>query len=1009
MAIKGFVLAGIGGTSTQFMLGGLTPGPPVLTIADLTFPFSHVDIEMCFGGSFRTHYTAAAATAVWPLADLHGDTVTEIIGGRAGIASGVSRGDPGMAPEYGASSGFGGDGDTIEVPHAAAFAPSAAFGIAAIVRPTSLGTVSFVRKENGGSAGRLVLGLKAGSSSAYQDAVIADSPSSYWRFAETSGTSAAPTVGATTGTHTSGPAVNQAGLISSSASRSILYDGSNDYTTFGDVHDFTGTASMSAEFFIKLTGLPAAGTFARMLSKEITDGSGTQGWWTGIDDAGHVVFARRLNGVSQDASSTGTMTVGTTHHVVVTYDGTTSKIYIDAAADGSVASSNSLVNHANPLTLGGRSLISNFVAAYIGELAIYSSVLSAGQISAHYALRTSTGSSTSAYVGANIGGVYREAEYTITDEADWTTNARFLVGRFTGSALQLYECSTDGDVTQLATAAYSGTVGGGTGSSIYFGSNGGASEFLSGYLQWIGWWTDDYPSDAELDLFADALVWKRITRDVDSASGVYAEWGIRDKSPIARTATTGTLQFALKNSTANTAGLLGYYSPDHSNVRSGFRNNIPVRMLVLDPNTGVERKRWVGRLKKVQPVAGQHGRRITECLAVDYIDELARAAVPAIPVVTDEPTWEMVRRILQNIPVKPHDIDANSAGIETFSFGLDQSTGREREVVLRPIDGLMRSELGYLYVRGGIGTGGVLTFTTRSERAEKLTPDWTFSDDMQGLEVSRDPGEVVTHAQVTGHPRTPGAVDTDVLWSAGTVVFVPSGSTVTMAQLHYAGANGEQVGGMDFQPLTAGADYGAYEASDGSGSVDNTGIAFTVASGASKATIAITNTSGVDRYIYGGGGPTTFLQLRGRRLEMLQPVTADVFDEEQQALLGDNVLSLDQPFQSNIARSQQAAQYFLSAFGTERTVARTLLLRVGNGSEAGKITAALSADVGDLVRLTETVTGLGGEDYFVNGVRTRVHGGAIETELLLGATEGTPWLFGVVGRSEYGVTTRMGW
>ncbi len=59
-------------------------------------------------------------------------------------------------------------------------------------------------------------------------AVINDGSVAYWRFEQTTGTTAIDTIGSNDGTHTNGPIINQPGALPSGLSRSVLFDGQND-------------------------------------------------------------------------------------------------------------------------------------------------------------------------------------------------------------------------------------------------------------------------------------------------------------------------------------------------------------------------------------------------------------------------------------------------------------------------------------------------------------------------------------------------------------------------------------------------------------------------------------------------------------------------------------------------------------------------------------------------------------------------------------------------------------
>lgn len=225
----------------------------------------------------------------------------------------------------------------------------------------------------------------------YADAVIAHGADSYWRLNDTSG-DAVDSVGGITAADQGAPTYSQTGPLSD-GSTAIALNGSADYFTAGDVYDFNGTAAFSVEFWINLTSNHAT-QFVRIVSKETTDGSGTQGWWVGIDPQSQaaprkVFLVRRLNGAAEEIRSTTQLTLGTYAHVAFTYDGANMRCYVNGVLEGSaVASTLSVINHAQPFTIGRKSdSATAFLAATLSDVAIYDTVLTAAQIAEHYVRR----------------------------------------------------------------------------------------------------------------------------------------------------------------------------------------------------------------------------------------------------------------------------------------------------------------------------------------------------------------------------------------------------------------------------------------------------------------------------------------------------------------------------------------------------------------------------------------------------------------------------------------------
>jgi hypothetical protein len=219
----------------------------------------------------------------------------------------------------------------------------------------------------------------------YAQRVLASGPASFWRLGEASG-SVLDSAGAVTGTVGGTVARNVAGALSpADGNGAVDLDGSTGFIGLGDNHDFSGTAAMSVGGWIMADVLQ---TFAAIASK--TDG--TNGWWLWVDTTGQPGFSRRASAVVQSvAGSAAMVATGAWRHLVATYDGTTSRLYLDGALISSAASAGSMVDIATALTIGGRGgAATNPWNGKLDELAVWARALDATEVAALYGARLET-------------------------------------------------------------------------------------------------------------------------------------------------------------------------------------------------------------------------------------------------------------------------------------------------------------------------------------------------------------------------------------------------------------------------------------------------------------------------------------------------------------------------------------------------------------------------------------------------------------------------------------------
>jgi hypothetical protein len=219
----------------------------------------------------------------------------------------------------------------------------------------------------------------------YSAAVTVDSPVSYWRLGETSGTAAADQRGVNSGTYSNSPSLGQSSLLATdSADRAVRFDGTNDSVRIADAASLDFSSPLTLEAWIKPAALPSSGSFRSVLSKAESYSlqfNGPRLEFTIIQNG----TRRRLQAPS------GAIVVGQTYHVVGTYDGTTQRLYVNGAQVASAALSGPASATANALYIGSWNGSSEFFNGTIDEAAVYGATLSAARVSAHHLAGTQSG------------------------------------------------------------------------------------------------------------------------------------------------------------------------------------------------------------------------------------------------------------------------------------------------------------------------------------------------------------------------------------------------------------------------------------------------------------------------------------------------------------------------------------------------------------------------------------------------------------------------------------------
>lgn len=219
------------------------------------------------------------------------------------------------------------------------------------------------------------------TANSYATEVLADSPLAFWKLDETSGTTMADSSGnARDGTYVNTPTLGATGLIGDGGT-AVTFNGTDEYgeVGFGSWMPAGNTQSFTLEAFCKTTSSASQTLIARADS--------ATPYRLGI--SGGRAFMQVATGGGAASTLFGTSTTlnnGSVHHIVGTWDGTTTRLYVDGVFDTSTAKNGVLNSTSSALRIGQRNA-DLFWAGTIDVVAFYATPLVGTRIAAHYAAR----------------------------------------------------------------------------------------------------------------------------------------------------------------------------------------------------------------------------------------------------------------------------------------------------------------------------------------------------------------------------------------------------------------------------------------------------------------------------------------------------------------------------------------------------------------------------------------------------------------------------------------------
>ncbi len=216
----------------------------------------------------------------------------------------------------------------------------------------------------------------------YPAAVLADSPLGYWRFEETSGTTAADSSGnGRDGTYVNG---NAFGYDGPPCLPDWSYSPNTNLAQHVTVADDAAWDVTNAASWEALVLLDESVQYGNIIDRD--QGPGGQRVFQfrvhNFSDIGLIIF---IGGVAKSLATSGLgLNNKVWHHVVATYDGAKMRIYVDNVLTASQNQTGNIDAGTNGLWLGRMQANQQQFNGRMDEVAFYNTVLSTTRIDTHY-------------------------------------------------------------------------------------------------------------------------------------------------------------------------------------------------------------------------------------------------------------------------------------------------------------------------------------------------------------------------------------------------------------------------------------------------------------------------------------------------------------------------------------------------------------------------------------------------------------------------------------------------
>lgn len=467
--------------------------------------------------------------------------------------------------------------------------------------------------------------------------------------------------------------------------------------------------------------------------------------------------------------------------------------------------------------------------------------------------------------------------------------------------------------------------------------------------------------------------WEVITADLLPDYGFSHYQGLKDTvDPRNRLAQLGKLNAALNNSVKNSAATKGYYSPEHSSCRDGFKQGAGIR--VKYTYSGTTRIWWQGRIYNIDPDPELRGTNITKIEAYDWIFEAAKQFVSGLTVQTDKRGDQAITSVVGIMPLgkRPAEIDLDT-GVETNSYMFDTERD-ERTKIAGVLRRVTLTEFGRVTM-----SGRKLLFLNRHAQVTETTVQYDFDDAAPGVKFKRTnypENAIYTRVKAKSHPRKIDALKTTVLATMNNAILIGVGVTEKVIMRYRDPDNVARISAVDLHDSfpEESVDYVAKANEDGTGTDLSSSLTVAIVKeSANSVELSIYN--GGTQVAYTGGTAGVF-QVRGQGMYRFDPILSEsVSSQETLDNYGDRELEYDLPYGDNPLTADGYSTYILNQTQVPRLDID--LVEYWPEINAGLAAMFIGGEMAERVTCARSMLGLD-DDFFITFMKVDAVGRRIK-------------------------------
>lgn len=456
------------------------------------------------------------------------------------------------------------------------------------------------------------------------------------------------------------------------------------------------------------------------------------------------------------------------------------------------------------------------------------------------------------------------------------------------------------------------------------------------------------------DMLLNGGAWTDITDDVSSRT-VTCTRGIPGNGVNDRIANDGVLTFYMKNDTTNSAGLLGYYSLDHTNKRQGWGTDVQVRVSFSHSSydSGTAHVRFYGRITSIAPVPGQYADRVVRVTAKDYINILNEyEQVPQTELLEDTTSAAAYQAVVDSLAVQPAGTSFDT-GIDVLDY-VFQRSGERSGSAFEEFNRIALSSLDFLFV----AADGTLTTQNREARIGKSVL-FTLNEDLMDYSPDEEKSRLVDRVVTVTYPTEVGSSN-EIVYEAYPKLRIDSGDSVSFS-MDYKDQNSNRSVGMK-DPIPISFYFGSYR--DGESNDLNSDLSASVTYYAAQAYGTFTNSGTKTGYL-------NYVKVMGTALKTFEAVRTETQVNSGRS----STIRLNMPYQSDPNVGQSANDMISNVYGTNAKQYSNPVYTANRDTDTFGF--FMDGEIGEAIAITETVSGASAQKVFIQSEKWSLSPGRI--------------------------------